>query len=148
MPNRVVHFEIMGGGPGTPGLLQILVRLAGQRQRSNSQLHTVLPVPAPDGGIGGGIGAADGTTFITVYVEVDNLDATCETAETLGAELVLRRPPSPRSTTYGSPGCGTPTATSWVWSSGADSLLPAPRRLPASSDRSVDSHPLVVLTSR
>ena len=47
------------------------------------------PVPAPDGGIGGGIGAADGTSFITVYVEVDELNAACESARELGAELTL-----------------------------------------------------------
>jgi len=58
----------------------------GARSHSYAQ---VTPVRAPDGGIGGGIGAADETTFITVYVEVDDLDATCESAAALGAELIL-----------------------------------------------------------
>ena len=90
MPNRVVHFEIMGGeGSELPAFYRSLFGWpvdVGEPIHGYAQFS---PVPAPDGGIGGGIGAADGATFITVYVEVDDLDATCESAEVLGAELIL-----------------------------------------------------------
>ena len=48
-------------------------------------------IPPQDGeGIGGGIGATeDGQCFVTVYVEVDDLDQACESAQTLGGEVVL-----------------------------------------------------------
>lgn len=47
-------------------------------------------LPAPNGGIGGGIGATEESVpFVTVYVEVDDLDEICESARALGAEVVL-----------------------------------------------------------
>lgn len=47
-------------------------------------------MPASNGGIGGGIGATeDSSPFVTVYVEVDDLDETCESAQNLGAEVVF-----------------------------------------------------------
>ena len=90
MSNRVVHFEIMGRqGPELPAFYRSLFGWpvdVGEPVHSYAQFSFA---PAPDGGIGGGIGATDGASFITVYVEVDDLDATCESAESLGAELIL-----------------------------------------------------------
>ena len=90
MPNRVVHFEIMGhAGEELPAFYRSLFDwpvAVGQPIHGYAQFSAVPPT---DGGIGGGIGATDGTCFTTVYVEVDDLDATCESAKALGAELVL-----------------------------------------------------------
>ncbi len=47
-----------------------------------------LPVQAEDG-IGGAIGAAEGSPFVTVYVEVDDLEETCDRARSLGGEIAF-----------------------------------------------------------
>lgn len=91
MPNRVVHFEIMGRpGPELAAFYKALFDWpvdVGDPVRTYAQ-HS--HVPASDGGIGGGIGATEeSTNFITVYVEVDDLDETCDSARDLGAEVVL-----------------------------------------------------------
>lgn len=46
-------------------------------------------VPEQGAGIAGGIGATDGSSFVTIYVEVEDLDATCEHVHKLGGTVVL-----------------------------------------------------------
>ena len=47
-------------------------------------------VSAPNGeGIGGGIAQAMDQPMVTVYVEVEDLDATLKTAESLGGKTIL-----------------------------------------------------------
>ncbi len=46
-------------------------------------------VPQQGGGIAGGVGATDGSSFVTIYVEVEDLDATCEQVRALGGTVVL-----------------------------------------------------------
>ena len=46
-------------------------------------------VPEQGAGIAGGIGATDGSNFVTIYVEVEDLDATCKDLQALGGTLEL-----------------------------------------------------------
>ena len=92
MANPVVHFEIMGHrGPALAGFYRSLFDwpvTTGEPVNTYAQFSAI---PPQDGeGIGGGIGATeDGQCFVTVYVEVDDLDQACESAQTLGGEVVL-----------------------------------------------------------
>ena len=92
MANPVVHFEIMGHrGPDFAGFYRSLFDwpvTTGEPVNTYAQFSAI---PPQDGeGIGGGIGATeDGQCFVTVYVEVDDLDQACESAQTLGGEVVL-----------------------------------------------------------
>lgn len=88
MPNPVVHFEIMGQpGPQLPWFYRSLFGWpadVGEPVRGYVQ-HSL--VPEQGAGIAGGIGAADGSSFVTIYVE--DLDATCEHVQALGGSVVL-----------------------------------------------------------
>jgi predicted enzyme related to lactoylglutathione lyase len=48
-----------------------------------------LPLAPSGAGIAGGVGATDVSSFVTIYVEVEDLDATCEHAHALGGSVVL-----------------------------------------------------------
>lgn len=92
MANPIVHFEIMGHrGPDLADFYRSLFDwpvTTGEPVNTYAQFSAI---PPQDGeGIGGGIGATeDGQCFVTVYVEVDDLDQACESAQTLGGEVVL-----------------------------------------------------------
>ena len=92
MANPIVHFEIMGRrGPDLADFYRSLFDwpvTTGEPVNTYAQFSAI---PPQDGeGIGGGIGATeDGQCFVTVYVEVDDLDQACESAQTLGGEVVL-----------------------------------------------------------
>lgn len=92
MPNPVVHFEIMGR-PGSElpdfyrGLFGWPVDVG--RPVNTYAQHSAIS-PQDDQGIGGGVGATDdGQSFVTVYVEVDDLDQTCAAVEQLGGQVVF-----------------------------------------------------------
>ena len=92
MPNPVVHFEIMGRpGPELPDFYRGLFGWAvdvGEAVNAYSQHSAISPQEGQ--GIGGGIGATDdGQSFVTVYVEVDDLDQSCASVEQLGGQVVL-----------------------------------------------------------
>ena len=92
MANPVVHFEIMGR-PG-PDLADFYRSLFDWPVNTGEPVNTYAQfsaIPPQDGeGIGGGIGATeDGQCFVTVYVEVNDLDQACESAKVLGGEVVL-----------------------------------------------------------
>jgi uncharacterized protein len=90
MANPVTHFEIHGrDGKKTQAFY---ASLFGWTVDADNPMDYGM-VSAPDGeGIGGGISQAQGQPMVTVYVEVEDLEATLKTAESLGGKTVL--PPS------------------------------------------------------
>jgi predicted enzyme related to lactoylglutathione lyase len=90
MGNPVTHFEIHGrDGKKTQAFY---ASLFGWTVDANNPMDYGM-VAAPDGrGIGGGITKAHQEPMVTVYVEVEDLDATLEAAESLGGKTIL--PPS------------------------------------------------------
>ncbi len=90
MPNPVVHFEIMGRpGSDLPDFYNALfdwpVDVGGPVNTYTQHAH----LPPQGGGIGGGIGATDGSAFVTVYVEVEDLEDTCDRVRSLGGEIAF-----------------------------------------------------------
>jgi predicted enzyme related to lactoylglutathione lyase len=90
MANAVTHFEIHGrDGRKSQDFYSSLF---GWSIDADNPMNYGM-VPAPDGeGIGGGIAQAMGEPMVTVYVEVEDLDATLKAAESLGGKTIL--PPS------------------------------------------------------
>lgn len=90
MPNPVVHFEIMGG-PGSD-LPEFYSALFGWPVDAGEPVDTYAQfshLPPQGGGIGGAVGATDGSPFVTVYVEVEDIEDTCERVRSLGGEIEL-----------------------------------------------------------
>jgi uncharacterized protein len=90
MANPVTHFEIHGrDGKKTQAFY---ASLFGWTVDADNPMDYGM-VSAQEGeGIGGGIAQAQGQPMVTVYVEVEDLEATLKTAESLGGKTVL--PPS------------------------------------------------------
>jgi predicted enzyme related to lactoylglutathione lyase len=91
MPSPVVHFEIMGG---TPNQLENFYReLFGWKIDSNNPMKYGMVDTGAPGGINGGVGVSqDGGKRVSVYVQVEDLDAALAKAEKLGGKTIL--PPS------------------------------------------------------
>jgi predicted enzyme related to lactoylglutathione lyase len=91
MANAVTHFEIHGRDGKKSQ--EFYASLFGWSIDANNPMDYGM-VSAPGGeGIGGGISRAmAGDPMVTIYVEVEDLDATLKTAESLGGKTVL--PPS------------------------------------------------------
>ena len=90
MANAVTHFEIHGiDGKKSQ---DFYASLFGWKIDANNPMNYGM-VSAPGGeGIGGGIAPAMGQPMVTIYVEVEDLDATLKMAESLGGKTIL--PPS------------------------------------------------------
>jgi len=87
MANSVVHFEILGSDGA--GLQKFYRDLFGWKIDANNPMNYGM-VEAGKGGIGGGVGPSqDGSTLVTVYVDVDNLQAALDKAEKLGGKTVM-----------------------------------------------------------
>lgn len=88
MGNPVTHFEIVGADPLA---LQAFYRDAFGWEIVPAGPSYAMVHPQAAGGINGGVGAApEGTgSRVTVYVEVDDLDATLAGIEGLGGTRVL-----------------------------------------------------------
>lgn len=85
----VVHFEIMGGA-GT-ALETFYRELFGWKIDSNNPLrYGLVDTGSAPGGINGGVGASqDGGRRVSVYAQVDDLQASLEKAEKLGGKTIL-----------------------------------------------------------
>jgi predicted enzyme related to lactoylglutathione lyase len=92
MEAPVVHFEIMGGKESE--LEKFYAELFGWKINSNNPMkYGSIDTGAWPKNISGGVGPAnDGNGRVSVYVQVENLQATLDRAERLGATTVL--PPS------------------------------------------------------
>lgn len=88
----VVHFEIMGGAGKE--LETFYTELFGWRINSNNPMsYGIVETEAGPSGINGGVGPAnDGRARVSIYAQVEDLQATLNRAERLGAKTIL--PPS------------------------------------------------------
>ncbi|HEX5140529.1 MAG TPA: VOC family protein [Dehalococcoidia bacterium] len=87
MPNPVVHFEIIG--KDGKKLQSFYSGVFGWGVDASNPMEYGM-VEAPGSGIGGGIskGQAD-EHLVTVYVEVDDLQATLDKATSMGGKVIM-----------------------------------------------------------
>jgi len=85
----VVHFEIMGGKDGE--LEKFYRELFEWKIDSNNPMkYGMAETGGGPGGINGGVGPSmDGNKRVSVYVQVEDLQATLDRAERLGGKTVL-----------------------------------------------------------
>jgi predicted enzyme related to lactoylglutathione lyase len=85
----VVHFEIIGGRGNQ--LEKFYGELFGWKIDSNNPMkYDVVDTGGGPGGINGGVGASqDGAKRVSVYAQVDDLQATLDKAEKLGGKTIL-----------------------------------------------------------
>ena len=88
----VVHFEIMGGQGNQ--LEKFYAELFGWKIDSNNPMkYGVVDTGGGPGGINGGVGAnQDGSKRVSVYAQVDDLQAALEKVEKLGGRTICRQP--------------------------------------------------------
>jgi predicted enzyme related to lactoylglutathione lyase len=85
--NPVTWFEIVGGDGA--GLQKFYGDLFGWKVDAANPMNYGM-IEGKDGGIGGGIAASqDGKPQVTVYVVVDDIQATLDRAKSLGGEIVM-----------------------------------------------------------
>jgi uncharacterized protein len=89
MGAAVVHFEIMGGQGDQ--LEKFYGELFGWKIDSNNPMkYGMVDTGGGPGGINGGVGANDdGSRRVSVYAQVDDLQATLDKAEKLGGKTIL-----------------------------------------------------------
>ena len=84
----VVHFEIIGGEGDE--LEKFYGEVFGWKINSNNPMKYGIVNTGGAGGINGGVGVAnDGSKRVSVYAQVDDLQATLERAEKLGGKTIL-----------------------------------------------------------
>jgi predicted enzyme related to lactoylglutathione lyase len=93
MAHPVVHWEIGAKDPAK--LQEFYGGLFDWQIDTNNPMNYGMVQPGGDGGIGGGIGAAEGNLpqYVTFYVQVDDLQDYLDKAEKLGGKTLV--PPSP-----------------------------------------------------
>jgi predicted enzyme related to lactoylglutathione lyase len=88
VPNPVVHFEITGADG--PALQSFYRDLFDWKIDANNEWQYGMVETGGEGGINGGIsGDQDGSARVSVYAEVDDLQAYLDKAERLGARVVM-----------------------------------------------------------
>ena len=88
MPNPVIHWEITG--KDAPKLQEFYSGLFGWNVSSDNPINYGLVDTQTDEGINGGIAQEQGeATRVTVYVQVDDLQAYLDKAERLGGKTIL-----------------------------------------------------------
>lgn len=88
MPNPVVHWEIQSKGP--KGTQEFFGKLFDWHVDADNPMNYGLVDTHAQGGINGGIGPSDGdSNRITFYVEVGDLQAFLDKAESLGGKTVM-----------------------------------------------------------
>lgn len=89
MPNPVVHFEIIAKDPAAA--VSFYNQLFGWGADADNEFHYGIVAKQGGEGIGGGIGGSPegAESFVTFYVQVDDLDATLAQAEAMGATTVM-----------------------------------------------------------
>jgi predicted enzyme related to lactoylglutathione lyase len=87
MANKIVHFEILG--KDGKKIQSFYSSLFGWSIDANNPMDYGMVSPEQVG-MGGGVSASqDGKPFVTVYVEVADLDATLKQVESLGGKTTM-----------------------------------------------------------
>ena len=86
MGDPVVHFEIMGGEG--EDLQRFYAALFGWEINADNPMRYGM-VKAEEGGIGGGVGPGDDNAFVTVYVQVEDLQTALDRAEAGGGSTLM-----------------------------------------------------------
>jgi len=86
MADKVVHFEIAGQDP--KGLQKFYTDLFGWKVDADNPMDYGMVDPSTAGIAGGISPSPDGTSHVTVYIEVDDLDAALKMAEKLGGKKI------------------------------------------------------------
>ena len=87
MPNPVVHWEI--GGDDVKKLQDFYTRLFDWHVDANNPMDYGFVDTHTESGINGGIFPADGQRRVTIFVEVNDLQAYLDKAEGLGGKTVM-----------------------------------------------------------
>ena len=88
MPNPVVHFEIIG--KDAAATQKFYADLFDWNVNADNPMNYGTVSAQEDKGIGGGVAAGQqGETYVTVYAEVADLQATLDKAESLGGKTVM-----------------------------------------------------------
>jgi predicted enzyme related to lactoylglutathione lyase len=84
----IIRFEIIGGNGNQ--LERFYGELFGWKIDSNNPMKYGMVDTGAPGGINGGVGTSqDGVNRVSVYVQVDDLDAVLAQAEKLGGKTIL-----------------------------------------------------------
>ena len=87
MGQAVVHFEIIGQDPAT--LRSYYADLFGWNMQVLEEANYTLVDTGMEGGIGGGIGEAQGPNQVVFYIEVDDPQAYLDRVEKAGGTTVV-----------------------------------------------------------
>ena len=88
MPNPVIHWEITG--KDAPKLQQFYADLFGWNVNSDNPMNYGLVDTQTEEGINGGIAnEGEAATRVTIYVQVNDLQAHLDKAESLGGKTIL-----------------------------------------------------------
>ena len=88
MPNPIVHFEIIG--KDAAATQKFYADLFDWNVNADNPMNYGTVAAQEDKGIGGGVAAGQqGETYVTVYAEVADLQATLDKAESLGGKTVM-----------------------------------------------------------
>jgi predicted enzyme related to lactoylglutathione lyase len=100
---KIVHWEVLGND--AKKLQDFYATLFEWNVDASNPMNYGM-VDADQSGIGGGIGAGDGQSYVTFYVEVDDLRAALDKAESLGGSRVqgpMEVPGGPTLATFTDP---------------------------------------------
>lgn len=98
MPNPVVHWEILGRDGKQ--LQDFYARLFEWHVDANNPHNYGMVDTHVPGTVNGGIGAGDGAPRVTVFVQVDDLQAYLNKAERLGGKTVMPPTEIPNMVTF------------------------------------------------
>jgi predicted enzyme related to lactoylglutathione lyase len=85
----VVHWEVQARDPAKQQAF--FAELFSWKVDANNPMSYGMVEAGSKDGIGGGIGGGSGTSLVTVYVQVEDIDQTLGKAENLGAQTIMPR---------------------------------------------------------
>ena len=97
MPNPITHFEIIG--KDGKKLQDFYAGLFDWQVDASNPMNYGIVQPQDGRGTGGGIGQGE-TPALTFYVEVEDVQAYLDKAQSLGAKVILPRTVMPGMATY------------------------------------------------
>ena len=97
MPNPVVHFEVLGKDGKQSQ--EFYANLFGWHIDANNPMSYGIVNTHAEGGINGGVASSDSTPRVTVYVQVDDINAYLQKVEGMGGKTVMPRTVIPDAVT-------------------------------------------------